>query len=256
MTRLVVHSGFHGPDTAALNRLVHHNHHELRAAGLEVLHRAYMIGLEAAVERSATANSRYDPVWGGRSWAERALTAEAIGDARAVILTGKGLAGRMPGWRDVIGYDHLPPAIEGVAQGLAEAGHDIALHYTLCPPEVFLDHCHWTLLTGAAIAMTRDAFWARYHAAADLIGMVERIRARLDPIPVTWAMIDGEEPNPTPLYHAAGLDPKGIVDLLPPPRRRRRGYDPALEQEILALHDSPNHRAMIDRISDLLREAE
>lgn len=205
MTRLVVHAGgFHGPDTAALNRLLHDNHHELRAAGLTVLPSADMIALEGTVERNAKAASRYDPIWGGaRSWAERTLTSKVIGDARAVLLTGKGLAGgRMPGWREATGYDHLPPAIEGVAQGgLTEAGgHQVALHYTLCPPESFLDHCHWTLLTNGAIAMTREAFRARYHEAADLVGVVERIRARLDPIPVTWRMVDGTVPDQPPRF--------------------------------------------------------
>ena len=238
MTRLVVHGGFHGPDAAALNRLMHDNHHELRAAGLRVLHPVHMITLEGAVEGTCTPKSPLDPVRRGRNWAAEVLTPERTRNMTAFLLTGERLTGPMLGSRDVTDFDPLPAAIEGVMSGVAEAGHELALHFTLSPPEVFLDHCHWTLMTRGATAMTRAAFRDRFHASADLIGVVEQIRAGLDPIPVTWVMAGGA-PDPRPLYHAAGLDPAGIVDLLPPPRRRRNGYTPALEADILALHDDP-----------------
>ena len=245
--RIILHAGFHKTGTSSIQATLRENRVALKKhAALRL--RWHMQDLISATRGYSTwrdpltlikAQDRFETVMNELPGMPR----------RTLIISAEELSGHLPGRGDLDDYSAAPVLLytfwEIMTKRYPEA--EILLYLSTRAPDAWLKSAHWEHVKASNMTMDADAFCERYHAAANLEGMVADIASRV-PCPVHHTALEDCRDLPLgpadPLLDLCELPLSLRAELVAPPPANMRLGDDVLDAMIEANknHKTPDAR--------------
>ncbi len=261
--RVIFHAGFHKTGTSSLQQALRAHANGLapqwQIAVLEGGSRPLRQAAQAARQFSthADAAALQDAM---AHWA----ASLNLQPGQGLLLSSEDFAGHMPGHRRVRSYAAAPQIAVAMATALrARFGAvDLRLLYTTRAPADWLRSVHWQLAKHDAMLLDAATYARRFAAAADLPGVVQRVRNALPDVQVAEVALEDLATRPLgpvdALFDLAGVDP-ALRATLAPVRQANAAPPWDLAETFVALNrsDLPAdlRRLMKQALRDLARAA-
>lgn len=249
--RVIIHPGFHKTGTSTAQRLLQEN----RA----LVWKSHALALNWRIRDMLHASRGYS-TWRDEAsllkfsirFAEFIAGLDMPGD-RGLVMSAEELAGHLPGREKVPDYGALPDLMRAAAQVLEEAfGDSLELTFlmTTRAPDPWLDSAWAEHVKASRMVHDLDAFRARFAPAADLGGMVERLREAVAPHRVVVAALEDIKDAPLgpaqPLIDLLQMPPQRYAQIVPVETRNAR-LAPEVLAEMLRLNRSElDQEALLD----------
>lgn len=227
--RIVVHAGFHKTGTTSIQRALSDGRAALGPA--TVVLRPDMIALCETARAFSISRS---PIDLGLLRYEAASLAEHWDGT--VLISSEDLAGRMPGWRGLTGYDAAPVLIEAMVAAF-RAAHpqaDIAIAFTTRAPGPWLASCHMQHLRTTRMTLSAIEYALKFARSARLSEIVDETVALLGDTQVLALPLEGATDPLTALLALAGIP----ADTLPSMPHDNRSALPTLRAGLLDINRS------------------
>ncbi len=239
--RIILHPGFHKTGTTTVQDFLHRNGSQIwptTALGLDFKFPALL--------QAARGYSAWRDPFTLEKFARRLagfLDALDLPPHRKLVISAEQLSGHLPGREGITDYSALPAlmqrAIE-VMEARFPNGLDLTIYLSTRAPDTWLDSAWAEHVKASRMRLDRDTFRNRYAKAADLDGMVTRLRTAVD-YPVVSHRIEDTRDLPlgpaAPLIALIGLPDANRQRLVSVPARNTRLPDAVLHQ-LLALNRS------------------
>ncbi len=224
--RVVIHAGFHKTGTTSIQRTLHANG--------PVLWPVMALGLRWRLKPVLHAARAFSAWRDDLSLVEfTARFEEYLEDldlgSRGLLIASEELCGHLPGRDDIADYRAAPLLMRRLADVLEQrfgAALDLTFPFTLRRAGGWLESAWAEHVKSSRMTLDLAGFRARHAAAADLSGMVERIREAVAPHPLETAWIEDiaeAELGPvTPLLDLMRLAPERRARIVPQPRANTR----------------------------------
>ncbi|MGC1495786.1 MAG: hypothetical protein WA790_08255 [Sulfitobacter sp.] len=245
--RIIIHAGFHKTGTSSIQATLRENRVALKKyAALRL--RWHMQDLLSATRGYSTwrdpltlikAQDRFETLMNDLPGMPR----------RTLIISAEELAGHLPGRGDLNDYSAAPILLYAFWEIITKRypAAEILLYLSTRAPDPWLASAHWEHVRASNMTMDVDAFRERYHAAADLKGMVNEIASRV-PCPVHHGALEDCRDLPLgpagPLLDLCDLPLTVRSELVALPPANTRLDDDVLRAMIKAnkTHETPKAR--------------
>lgn len=256
--RIILHAGFHKTGTSSIQATLRENRVALKK------HAALRLGWHMSELISAAR--------GYSTWRDP-LTLIKVQDRfetlmngvpgmprRTLIISAEELAGHLPGRGELADYSAAPVLLYAFWEIMIKRypAAEILLYLSTRAPDAWLKSAHWEHVKASNMTMDVDAFRDRYHAAANLDGMVAEIASRV-PCPVHHAALEDCRDLPLgpadPLLDLCDLPLSLRAELVAPPPANTALGDDVLKAMIEANKANPTPDARNAAKAAILAEA-